>query len=295
MLRGLRRMAGFAWRILGGVVALPSRVIGLVAVVALVSGGWTWFEYFSPATKPAAFPSVLSSAARTVCEQVPPRLPQPERAMSPILVLPLAADRELLVTQTLRECLARQAWYRPCEKGAADRFLDGLFSNIGVRNEPVSDPATAVKLAKAAAAEVVLFGRVDRLEILGDGVAVAIRVQAFATDGRSLLDETFTNQKPPAAASGGFGLRLGMAAGLALFTLLWPPVLVPLMRRVLRAESNAANLLAVILIAAVPLAIGWPAIFAAGMGPWRIAGFGLWAAVSVFWCMAVMSWVAAAE
>ena len=298
MLRSVGRVAGFAWRFLVGVVSLPSRVIGIVAVVTLVSGGWTWFNYFST-TKPAAFPTSLTRATQTVCDQVPPCLPRPQRALCPLLVLPLADDRELMVTQTLRDCLAKQSWYRPCEKGPSDRFLEGLFNNIGMPKEPVADPATAVKLAKAAEAEVVVFGRVDRFEVLDDGVAVAVHVQALGVDGKPLFDKTFTNQEPPATALHiSFhisGPRLAIFAGLAAFTLLWPLVLVPLMRRVLGAESNVANLLAIVLISAVPPAVGWPVVFTDGSGALWVAVFGLWTVLSVLWCIMVMSRVAAAE
>jgi len=67
------------------------------------------------------------------------------------------------------------------------------------------------------------------------------------------------------------------------------------MRPVVKMESNATNLLAILSITAVPIVVAWPVIFGAGMGPWKVACFVAAGVVAGFWCTAVMSWVAAME
>jgi hypothetical protein len=295
MWRGLGQALSYVGRFVWGLVSLPSRLMTIVSVVALISGGWTWYQFFQQ-SPPVSYPRSLGEAAKAACEQVPPVLPRPQRAMAPALVLPLVDDRELLVSKTLCECLAQQGWYRPTEKALLDRFLDGLFERIGQRREPVSDPAVAVNLAKAASAEVVLFGRVEQLELLDGRAAVTVQVQALAVDGTLLLEKTgFSNKRPTAVAASGPRVPWWPLAGLLILSLALPPALVPLMRRVLRAESNVVTLLAILLITAVPATVAWPLVFSKGGGTWKVVGFGLLVALECLWCTAVMSHVAEEE
>jgi len=302
MIRGLLRMIGGAIRPIWTFVRLPLQLFVTVLILAaLIAGGWSWYWGDPDRPPPVPVRPTLSVAVDEVCGQVPEAVPRPKRAMRPLLVLPLVGDRELLLTGNLRDAFSEQSWYRVVDKGGLDRFVDQLFEVAGMPREPVADPATAIKLAQAASAEVVLIGRVDQLEPLEESVNVAVHVRMFEVEsGELLFEEAFSNAKPEEvaespAATGGFSLGLSVVLGLAAFALIWPPITIPVMRRVLRMESNGAALLAIVLITAVPVAAASPLVLGGEVGVLGIALFVVIALLVGLWCMVVMSWVADSE
>ena len=266
-------------------------------MVLLLAAGlvvWVWRGAQQPATAPVV-PETLAQAVRAAASQLPHLLPPPERALRPTLVLPLADDRELLVTGTVRQVLNADGRYRPVDPSLVQRVLDEFFALAGAARPPVTDAATALQIGQAAGAEVVVFGHVEQLALKERHAEVAFRLQAVevATEQPLLADrfswspEAATPRAPPRAPLTWFAL--------AALALIWPPITVPLMARVLRMENNLATFLTILAVTAVPAAIAWPVFFGSDLVTWRLVLFVVGLLLIGLWTTLVMSWVAEYE
>ena len=265
-----------------------------IAALALGVGVWGWRQSGSGESPPPV-PATLQEAVDAACRDVPRALPRPQRALRPTLVLPLEGDRELLVTQGVRRALERDGGYRPVDKGKVRELMDELFDMAGVPRQDVTDAATALSIAKTAGAEVVMFGRVQRLE-LGDGqAAVSFSLRAFELGSEQpLLADDFPAARP-AESSPGQTLHWAWILGVLAVALLWPLLTIPVMARVLKMESNAATLLTILAVTAVPAVVAWPLFSGTTVVVWRVAVFALMLLLVGLWSALVMSWVAARE
>jgi len=265
-----------------------------IAALALGVGVWGWRQSGSGESPPPV-PATLQEAVDAACRDVPRALPRPQRALRPTLVLPLEGDRELLVTQGVRRALERDGGYRPVDKGKVRELMDELFDMAGVPRQDVTDAATALSIAKTAGAEVVMFGRVQRLE-QGDGqAAVSFSLRAFELGSEQpLLADDFPAARP-AESSPGQTLHWAWMLGVLAVAVLWPLLTIPVMARVLKMESNAATLLTILAVTAVPAVVAWPLFFGTTVVVWRVALFALMLLLVGLWSALVMSWVAARE
>ncbi len=300
---------GTVWGVLRPVwfvVKWPVQIgASILFVSAIISAAWTTY-FGGPAapTRPAV-PSNIPEAVARVCQQVPGDLPKPPKLLRPTLVLPLVGDRELpegdrLVTRELRQAIAADGAYSVVEQGPVEQFVARLFKAIGQPAEPVTDATTAIRLGKQARAEVVVLGRVEKLERTESGsIDVALEVRLFdVATGEKLFDGSFPKpaaSQPLAVVGVGPGRLVSIWLGLGAFALIWPPVTSPIMRRVLRMESNIATLLAIVLITAVPAGLAWLLVLYTDAGFWPITACVLGTALVGLWCMTVMSWVAQDE
>lgn len=293
MIRGLMRVLGSVANQLWTFARLPLQLlVALLILAALAIAAWEWY-WRDDGSMPEAASALLARSMTEACAGVPVALPTPDRALRPLLILPLADDRNSLVTGKLRDSFAGQDWYQLVEKGRVEQIIDALYEAWGKPREPVTDPSVAIELAEDAPAEVVVIGRVQRLEPLDGGFNVSIHLQAIEVDsGQLLLDDTFSNLESSTAAPGSYSFRLAALLGLASFALIWPALTIPVMRRVVRMESNAATLITILLITAVPALASWPIVFGGGTGVWRAVGFCVVVLLAGFWCMVVMAWVA---
>lgn len=262
----------------------------MLAFLLLGVGLWSW-RYSARIESPRPVPTSLRQAIDAACGRVPSALPRPERALRPTLVLPLAGDRESLVTDAVRQVLNADGRYRPVDPGLVQRLLDEFFELAGAPRQPVSDAGSAMRIARSAGAEVAIFGRVERLQLHDQHAEVAFWLEAVDVEREQpLLADTFSSQPPempPATSSPTWPRWLGALA----VALLWPPLTVPVMARVLRMESNLATLLTIAAVTAVPAVIAWPLIFNADMGTWRVVLFTVGLLLTAFWSALVMSWV----
>jgi hypothetical protein len=278
----------------GTAVGILLRGLSISALLALIGGAWVWYQFQRPPT--VVVPADLVSAADVAVERFALALPRPERALRPVLVLPPVGDREMLVTQALRNCLDRQGLYRPVDKGRTDRFLEELYKLAGIPQGPVTDPAVALKLGRAAAAEVVLLGHVDRFWLGHKGAEIVLTLRMLqVADGQVLSSGTFSNTITPAPSAGSeseAGLRMTVLVALIALALLCPLLAVPLMRRTLRRESNAANLLTIVGISALPAVIAWPVAFRGPTSVWHTTLYLIGVVLSVLWSTTVMAYVA---
>jgi hypothetical protein len=266
----------------------------LLALVLLGVGVWTW-QSSGRIESPRPVPTSLRQAVDAACSRVPSALPRPERALRPTLVLPLADDRELLVTDTIRQVLNADGGYRPVDPGRVQRLLDEFFELAGAPRQPVTDAGSALRIARSAGAEVALFGRVDRLQLHDQHAEVTFRLEAIDVESEQpLLAETFSSV-PPTTNQITRPVTWPWWLGALAVVLLWPPLTVPVMAWVLRMESNLATLLTIVAVTAVPAVIAWPLIFGGDIGAWRIVLFTVGLLLTAFWTALVMSWVAASQ
>ena len=277
-------------------LTLPLRLwFWIIVLLTLGVGLWGWRQ-FGQRESPPVVPATLQAAVEAASSRLPPALPRPQRALRPTLVLPLVDDRELLVTQGIRQALTRDGGYRPVDKGTGQQVLDELFELAGVPRQPVTDGEIALQIAEAAGAEVVVLGRVERLELQAQHAEVAFSLQVFETGSQTpLLADTFTSAPPPGLRNATSALPWAWALGVLAVAVLWPLLTIPVMARVVRRESNSTTLVTIVVISAVPVVVAWPLFFGTAIVAWRVITFALALLLVAFWTALVMSWVAARE
>ena len=264
----------------------------LLIQILLVVAFFRFYRQWDPA--PVQVHRKLDRAIRETVEQVPRQLPKPEIAQRPVLVLPLVNDREELLTTALRKALDDDGNYRTVDQST----LNKLLSKLGVKKENVTDPGEAIKLAKAAEAEVVLIGRVVTIKKDEKQSLVDFTVQAYQVSDASPLFETtqFTNAPPePVAGSspqGQSALGWGLLLGLACFVFFWPVLLVPLIGKILDQESNALMALLLVVAIAIPVVVCWSVMLGDAAGLMRILLFILSIVTAGLWSIFVMNQVA---
>ena len=267
----------------------------LLIQILLVVAYFRFYRQWDP--PPVQVHRKLDRAIRETVEQVPRQLPKPEIAQRPVLVLPLVNDREELLTTALRKALDDDGNYRTVDQST----LNKLLSKLGIKKEHVTDPGEAIKLAKAAEAEVVLIGRVVTIKKDEKQSLVDFTVQAYQVSDASPLFETtqFTNAPPePVAGSSPQGqpaLGVWLLLGLACFVLFWPVLLVPLIGKILDQESNALTALLLIGVIAVPVVVSWSVMLGGAAGLMRILLFILVIVTAGLWSTFVLNQVAAAH
>ena len=264
----------------------------LLIQILLVVAFFRFYRQWDPA--PVQVHRKLDRAIRETVEQVPRQLPKPEIAQRPVLVLPLVNDREELLTTALRKALDDDGNYRTVDQST----LNKLLTKLGVKKENVTDPGEAIKLAKAAEAEVVLIGRVVTIKKDEKQSLFDFTVQAYQVADASPLFETtqFTNAPPEpvagssAAAQPVLGVRLIL--GLACFVLFWPVLLVPLTGKVLDQESNLLTALLLVGMLAIPVVVSWFVMLGDAAGLIQILLFILVIVTAGIWSIFVMNEVA---
>jgi hypothetical protein len=271
-------------------------------------GGGCWM--FGPEVRPVYMHPTTSKAIETACNNMLAALPSQPVAFGPTLVLTFANDpvdnnQRELVTEALRQALEKGG-YRLVEKSRTDRLREWAANQINIsalKPGPVRDAETALKYAAWAEAKFVVFGEVVRLqqpiaESKDQQALVEFRAQMFLVEsGMSVLDGTFNSKadvepEPPLNRLATAPTQPWYGAGLAFFAMVWPLALTSLMRRVVRTENNQLTLFALLVIIAVPVALGWPWAFGANASVWRSIFFLIGAALVALWCTFVMSRVA---
>ena len=199
----------------------------------------------------------VEDAAGEVARSIVLQCPQPEKTYSQLLVLPVRNDRENAVENMVRREFQQQAdsgWYKLVEKNTMTQAFDQLqlavFGKDGQKELTKDD---AIRLGKAAGAELVLLSQVDRFvpsngghEIRGTSQLINIATG----ETRQISFDNFSNHDIMKHS----GL-LWQFAVLMIFTLVWPIFMIPVLRGVVARENNRDNLAAMIVMAAIPLGI----------------------------------------
>lgn len=274
---------------------------------------WWWLR---PKEKAApVYPEPLVRAVERACQSAVDALPRGEKPHGQrTLVLPFKADNDLLVTNTLVTTIDNdpRASYKTIEESRRDWLLENFKWLIG-EIYPKGDfsEETAITRGRRADAQYVIAGEVrkssgpDEKKGRPAFVEFAIRMYYVEKDTNVLvLDEQFTSEEAktadepsessnvdePQNTFGGAPFILGVL----VFTLVWPVALSPIIKRVLWTENNGFILIALIVIAGVPIALAAPWAFVAGYSTWRLLVYIVGSFVVVLWCIVVMSQVAEA-
>ena len=250
----------------------PFRSLAGVVLSLVLLFGYVYYSNQMPRSAPRPVPQALDAAVTELCREVPEQLPEPERVLKPTLLLPLSGDREGLVTDRLRVALDQQGWYRTVEASLLEKAigtaqeLTGLGSDSSARSMQWT-PTELASMIRSAKAESVLRGNVDRLAFPADGpVEIKLRLELWelsSTEPSMAVLKEFVNLQrpeptapaPPAAPKASFWSRLRSYGILFLAALIWPFATIPWIRKVLREDSNEANMKALLIITAIPMPI----------------------------------------
>ena len=243
-------------------------VTGITLAVAAI-GGYAYYAShsdFAPLrpTAPRPVPQTLEAAISRICQDIPAQLPAPERALRPALLLPLASDREGLITAQLRSALDRQGWYRPVDTNLRDIFLDATRELTGIGTDPAVrsmqwNPDELARMMRSARAETVLRGTVDRFSMPANGdVEIKLRLELWElSEPEAVLIHSFVMEHPQPIAHDAPKTApqnwFGAYTLAVLVAFLCPLPMIPWMRRAIRNDSNEAILRALLGITAIPL------------------------------------------
>jgi len=238
------------------VLARPLIITVLVVLLFVVCRYGNMFSWHRKETRNLAPSSrMVEDAAGQVAQGIVLQCPKPEKSYSRLLILPVRDDRENAIENKIREEFQRQAdtgWYTLVEKDVVTRTLDKLqLIAHGRDGQKVLSNEDAIAIGKAADAELVLLSQVESFtprngyhEIRGSSQLIDVRnglVAEFPFD--SSLE-----QSVPVRSWMPFAL-------LVIFTLIWPIVMIPVLRQVVTRENNRDNLTAMIIMSFVPLIV----------------------------------------
>ena len=249
--------------------ALPRRlrlfVMGLAVLAVPLAGFYFYHRGVTPLpTAPRPVPQTLEAAIIKVCQDIPAQLPAPERALRPTLLLPLASDREGLITGQLRSALDQQGWYRPVDTNLRDMILDTARELTGIGADPAVrsmqwTPSELSRMMRSAKAETVLRGTVDRFSLPTTGdVAIKLRLELWEqSEPDAVLIHSFVLEHPqpvaPDAPKATSRHWFGAYSLAVLVALICPLAMIPWMRRAIREDSNEAILKVLLGITAILL------------------------------------------
>ena len=237
--------------------AKPLVIATLVVLLFVLSYyGGNIFPLHRKETKDIAPSSrMVDDAAGQVAQSIVSQCPKPEKSYSRLLVLPVRDDRENAIENKIREEFQRQAdsgWYTLVEKGAITRAFDTLQIMVHGRDgQKTLSNKDAIAIGKAVDAELVLLSQVESFtprdgyhEIRGTSQLIDVKT------GLATVFPFDNSVEPSVPVESWLPF-----ASLVIFTLIWPIVMIPVLRQVVTRENNRDNLTAMIVMALVPLAI----------------------------------------
>ena len=242
-----------------------SRPLVIVILVVLMFGYFrydvtTWFWPRDAKRNLAPSSRLVEDAAGEVARSIVLACPQPENSYSQLLVLPVRNDRENAVENMIRREFQQQTgpkgsgWYKLVEKDVVTQTLDGMqllaFDKDGQKELTKDD---AIRLGKAAGAELVLMSQVDRFVPGSDGHEIRGTSQLINVATGNVLAIPFDNFSNNGMMKR--GVTLGQFVVLVIFTLIWPILMIPVLRGVVAKENNRDNLVTMLIMAAIPLGI----------------------------------------
>jgi len=236
-----------------GILARPLAVTLLVGVT-LMQAWWL----LGPEDEPMGFArrNVAARTAAVAALEIPGR-----EGITTLAVLPLRNDPNEIVTRRLKDAIAERGRYEVVEESLFRRLLGQL------RQSPIPPPtvADAVSAVRQIGADAVLFGEVTRFSGAEGQAMLAIDLRMAERDsGQAVWVKHYEEQISGAPASVDYWrARLADSAKPSRillwlgFTLLFPLLTAPLIRRVTSEESNAANLAMLIGYTGVSVALAW--------------------------------------
>ena len=238
------------------VLARPLVITVLVILLFVVCRYGNMFSSHRKETRNLAPSSrMVEDAAGQVAQGIVLQCPKPEKSYSRLLVLPVRDDRENAIENKIREEFQRQAdtgWYTLVEKDVVTRTLDKLqLMTHGRDGQKALSNEDAIAIGKAADAELVLLSQVESFtprdgyhEIRGTSQLIDVKT------GHATMFPFGNSIEPNVPVRSWLPFAL-----LAIFTLVWPIVMIPVLRQVVTRENNRDNLTAMIIMAFVPLIV----------------------------------------
>jgi hypothetical protein len=257
-------MLFFPFRLLNTLTGRVCSGVGTIVTLLMLFGYVYHSQQVPHFAAPRPVPLALSTAINDLCQNVPPMLPEPNRALRPTLLLPLASDREGIFTEGLRTSLDSHGWYRTTEASLSSK----AWELVGFGADPSqSMQFSAVELAKmmqSAKAEAALRGSVDRLALPPDApVEIKLRLELWElTDSNtavllrsldlerpeSVAVATVADAPKPSRGTCFWSYTIILIIGLA-----YPFAMIPWMRKAIREDSNEAILMALLGMTAIPV------------------------------------------
>ena len=245
----------FATNLLWLVLTKPIAVLVLIAALL----GIYWYAPGVTQNPPPLLPAGVEAAATEIAKSIIERCGKPERSLSRILILPIPGDREGVLEKMIHEEFKREyaaGWYFPIEKAKITQAMDALkFTLYGNEGLKVFSKEDAVKIAQLAEADLVLFSQIDRFSpVEGSheirGAARLIDIKKDETLVLPFDNSVDISVKLLPRPGGGTQLT-----ALLIFTLIWPILMIPILRLVVARESNQANFFGILLMGLVPLTV----------------------------------------
>ena len=276
-------------------IAMSRRLV----IVVLIALAFVIFRY--DLTTPFFFPGgvkknlapssrLVDDAAGEVARSIVLQCPQPENTYSQLLVLPVRNDRENAVENMIRQEFQKQntGWYTLVEKDVMTRAFDQLHDlAFGKDSQKEITQDDAIRIAKAAGAELVLLSQIDRF-VPGKGgheISGASQLINVAT-GDTLASFPFDNSdRHGMMISVGRWRQYGV---LVIFTLLWPILMIPVLRQVVARENNRDNLMTILIMAAVPLVVTLLLMGTQSINAYLVIGYCVFFALAAGWVGFVM-------
>lgn len=192
--------------------------------------------------------------ADEACVEIAEDLPRQDSVRS-LAVLPLAGDPDEFLTAKLRSSIRASGKYELVD----DSFFRKILQEGGARSAPVASFDAAVAAARRAGVDFALFGEVVRFETTEGGGALKVNLRLADRAARqAVFSRTFERTTGGGVMSSNYW-RAHIADSSkwrrvliwVLLVLLLPIVTAPLIRRITEQESNAWNLVVLIVYTAV--------------------------------------------
>lgn len=214
-----------------------------------------------------------------------------------MFVAPVASDASGYVTQSLKRAVARLDKAEPVAPPLTEKVIS-LITALAGKEAGAATPearAAALKVAKEAGAELLLLGRVRELS-LTDGVPridLGVEVLDAGTGSKAWeLDAAWT--PPFLERTVGLVSPMKRAVGWILFVMLLPWAVMPVMKRVLERESNAANAVLLVSLAGLAAVLAYVAL-AGDLAGWAGGFFLLAIAFGFLYNAGILNYVAGFE
>ena len=255
-MRIFRFALGLLW------ITLTQRlVIIILLALAFLIFQFDLAKFFSPRDKQknlAPSSRLVDDAAGEVARSIVLQCPKPENSYSQLLVLPVRNDRENAIENMIRkefqEQQADSGWYKLVEKDTLTWALDQLqLRVIGKDAQKELSKDDAIRIGKAAGAELVLLSQVDRFVPGNGGHEISGMSQLINVATGEIFAFPFDNSDRRGMMLSVSGWR--QYAVLVIFTLIWPILMIPVLRQVVARENNRDNFAGIMLMALVPLVI----------------------------------------
>ncbi len=273
---------------LGPMKLLKARYAAL-ALAAL--GGWEVYSFFAPPA-PELEPERIRAADRAA-EIVASAMPEDWRRKK-MFVAPFARDPSGYVMQSVTRAVRRLDRAEPVAPPRIEKVISLITTLAGQESETAAPEArtAALKLAKEAGAELLLLGRVRELS-LTDGVPkIDLGVEVVDVGSGSKAWELDVAWTPPwLERTVGLVPPMKRAIGWILFVLLLPWAAMPLVKAVIKKESNAANAALLLSFASLAVVLAYVAL-AGDLSGWAGGFFLLAVAFGFFYNAGVLNYVA---